>query len=218
MDGIHDLGGKIGYGPVDVHEPEEPFHAEYEGRMWAISRTGKAPGVTIDWWRHVREQITPDDYLNRSYFDSWAQTTMAAMIDAGIFTAKELGAGKSDTAPLRQVDLLDYDEVLAQNQTMAFDFSRPVDEPPRFSVGQSVATNATGHSGHTRLPEYARAKVGVITHYRDAHIFADGGAKGLEDAQHLYTVSFKASELWGDEANPNDSVSLELWESYLTNV
>jgi len=215
MDGIHDLGGKLGYGPVDVNEPEEPFHADYEGRMWAISRTARAPGVTIDWWRHIRELITAEDYLNRPYFDSWGQTTIASMIDAGVFNIEELESGISQTQPLGHVEIVDYDGVLKQNTGMAFKFDRRVEEPAKFSVGQSVLTNAKGHSGHTRLPEYARAKVGVITHYRGAHVFADDGAKGLENAQHLYTVSFKATELWGDTANPNDSVSLELWESYL---
>ncbi len=93
MEGIHDLGGKLGYGPVDVNEPEMPFHADYEGRVWAISRTAKVPNITIDWWRHIRELVGKDDYLNRPYFDSWAQTHMASMIDGGVFTFSELESG-----------------------------------------------------------------------------------------------------------------------------
>jgi nitrile hydratase subunit beta len=85
----------------------------------------------------------------------------------------------------------------------------------KITQGQSVLTNPTGHTGHTRLPEYARGKRGVILNYRGAHIFPDDSASGNERAQHLYTVSFKATELWGADANPNDSVSLELWEDYL---
>lgn len=215
MDGIHDLGGKLGYGPVDVNEPDEPFHADYEGRMWAISRTAKAPGVTIDWWRHIRENIMPDDYLKRPYFDSWAQTHMASMIDAGVFSFDELESGVSQTAPLAQVDIVDYDGALAQNSAMAFKFDHAVGQSAKYAVGQTVVSNARGHSGHTRLPAYARGKVGVIIAHHGAHIFADDGAKGLENPQHLYTVSFAATELWGADANPNDSVSLELWESYL---
>ena len=215
MDGIHDLGGKLGYGPVDVNEPDEPYHAKYEGRMWAISRTAKAPGVTIDWWRHIRELVAPEDYLNRSYFDSWAQTHMASMIDAGVFTFDELASGTSETAPLGQVESLSYDGVLEQNEAMAFRFDKPAGSKPKYAVGQSVVTNATGHMGHTRLPEYARGKRGVVLSYRGAHIFSDDSAKGDEHPQHLYTVSFPATELWGTGANPNDSVSLELWEDYL---
>ena len=37
---------------------------------------------------------------------------------------------------------------------------------------------------------------------------------GLID-EHLYTVVFAATELWGDDADHRDEVSLDLWESYL---
>lgn len=214
MDGIHDLGGKQGYGPVDVNEPEEPFYADFEGRMWAISRTAKVPSITIDWWRHIRENIMPDDYLNRPYFDSWAQTHIASMIDAGIFTFDELINGVSKTPKIGQVETLSLDEILMQNTKMAYRFDHPTDEDANFVVGQTVMTNAKGHAGHTRLPEYARGKLGVIIRYHGAHSFADDSAQGVESPQHLYTVSFAANELWGEDANPNDSVSLELWESY----
>jgi nitrile hydratase len=215
MDGIHDLGGKLGYGPVDVNEPETPFHADYEGRSWAISRTARAPGITIDWWRHVRELVGEDDYLNRSYFDSWAQTNIASMIDTGLFTMEEFESGVSTTSPATDVEIQSCKDVIEQNKTMAFRFDQPVDTEPKFALTQSVVTSKEGHSGHTRLPEYARGKTGVIHSYRDAHIFPDESAKGNEYAEHLYTVLFKATELWGDEANPNDVVTLELWESYL---
>ncbi|KAB7613295.1 nitrile hydratase subunit beta [Amylibacter sp. SFDW26] len=215
MDGIHDLGGKLGYGSVDVNEPEEPFHYDYEGRMWAMSRIAKAPDINIDWWRHVRELIQEDDYLNRPYFDSWAQTTIATMIDSKVFTTDELASGVSATPPLADVLEVDYEGVLQQNAEIAFDFSRPVDTEPTFSVSQTVVTNKEGHSGHTRLPEYARGKTGVIHSYHNAHCFPDDYAKGKPSAQHLYTVAFTATELWGADANPNDRVTLELWEDYL---
>ncbi len=215
MDGIHDLGGKLGYGPVDVNEPEEPFHADYEGREWGMARTARVANIPIDWWRHTRELIDPEDYLNRSYFDSWAQTDLAAMIDAGIFTFAELKSGISETRPLGQIETVDYKAVLKHNGAMASKFEHPVEAPAKYAVGQSVITNAIGHEGHTRLPEYARAKVGIILSHHGGHHFPDDCAKGIEAAQHLYTVSFKATELWGEDANVHDSVSLDLWESYL---
>ncbi len=215
MDGIHDLGGKLGYGPVDVNEPQEPFHAEYEGREWGMSRTARASSITIDWWRHVRELIPADDYLNRPYFDSWAQTDMAAMIDAGLFTFEELESGVSTTPPFEQIETMDYDAVLKHNGTMASKFDRPVAAPPEFAVGQQVVTNATGQAGHTRLPQYARGKVGVILAHHGGHLFPDDGAKGIETVQHLYTVLFNAIELWGAQANVLDCISLDLWEDYL---
>lgn len=215
MDGIHDLGGKQGFGAIDVAEPEEPFHAEYEGRMWAITRTARAPDVGIDWWRHIRENIPAEDYLNRSYFDSWAQTEMAAMIDAGVFNMQELLSGVSNTKSVKGPPLLSYGQVIEQSASKATKFDRTVQQPPRFAIGDVIETNAVGHVGHTRLPAYARGKTGVIQAHHGAHIFPDAAARGQEMPQHLYTVVFTARELWGQDAPQNDTVSLELWEDYL---
>ena len=72
MDGIHDLGGREGYGPIDVNEPPEPFHAPWEARVLGIVRAFTRPAHwSIDWFRHVRECIGPADYLTRAYYDQW---------------------------------------------------------------------------------------------------------------------------------------------------
>lgn len=99
MDGIHDLGGKQGYGPIEVGDDDRPFHSEWEGREWGIAQCARAPGITIDWWRHCRELIMPLDYLERPYFDSWAQTDFATYIEAGWMTLAEAAAGKAPAAP-----------------------------------------------------------------------------------------------------------------------
>lgn len=214
MDGIHDLGGKLGYGAIDANEPEEPFHADYEGRMWAISRSSRAPGINIDWWRHVRENIPADDYLNRSYFDSWAQTEMAALIDAGICTVDEFVMQKAIGAAAEQPATQTKAQVLADHATKKFSFEREVDAKAKYATGDEIHTIASPSAGHTRLPTYARNKIGIIAAHRGAHLLPDAGARGQEVAQHLYTVTFTARTLWGVEAAQNDTVSLDLWESY----
>ena len=75
MDGIHDLGGRHGFGKIDVNEAEVQFHEPYEGRVRSIVHAiTQAPDWSIDWFRHCRELIDPTDYLTRPYFDQWAQT------------------------------------------------------------------------------------------------------------------------------------------------
>ncbi len=214
MDGAHDLGGREGFGPIDVNEPEVPFHADWEGRMWAISKTTGQPDWTIDWWRHVRELIDPVDYLSRPYFDSWAQTQIAAFIDSGVLTMGEAISGKAEGALHEPQPALTVDEAVAAVSSQATRFDQPVDAPPAFSVGQSVLTASAGHSGHTRLPQYARGRRGVIHAHHGAHIMPDKSAAGREEAEHLYSVAFAAQALW-PEANRNDRVFLDLWESYL---
>lgn len=212
MSGHHDLGGKPGYGPVDVGEKEEPFHAEFEGRMWAISRLARHPDWTIDWWRHVRENIPKEDYLNRPYFDSWAQTHMAAFIDAGAFDLTELLAAPE---PVSERDAK-FDAV-EENKKFEISFEKPARDPARYGPGDAVRTRAQ-NNGHTRLPEYAALKTGWIEAYRGAHVYPDESAKGTERGGHLYTVGFRADELWPCEGRAGDKVFLDLWEEYLTDV
>lgn len=221
MDGAHDLGGKEGFGPIDVNEEDVPFHAEWEGRMWGISRCSGAPDWTIDWWRHVRELIDPVDYLSRPYYDSWAQTDIAAHINSGTFTLEEVIAAKSaNSAPTVPPDqpiskVTTREDAVAAEAVGATRYDRPMDQPPAFKVGDPVRASLFGHDHHTRLPAYARGKCGRIHAHHGAHVLADENARGREVAQHIYSVVFTAGDLWGEEAGRNDRIYLDLWESYL---
>ena len=45
MNGVHDMGGMHGMGPVK-HEKDEPvFHAPWEGRVYAMTRVVSARSV-----------------------------------------------------------------------------------------------------------------------------------------------------------------------------
>lgn len=215
MDGVHDLGGKEGFGPIDVNEPEVTFHEDWEGRIWAISRSTRASDWTIDWWRHVRELIVPTDYLERPYFDSWAQTHLAAFIDSGVFTLEEVIAGKCATASLGTPPVLTAEDVISTKVSQAHRFDREIDQPPAYKVGDEVRTNRLAPQHHTRLPEYTRGKRGRVHAHYGAHVFPDSSARGKEVAQHLYSVVFDARELWHEGKGKRDRVFLDLWESYL---
>ncbi len=215
MDGIHDLGGKQGHGPIDVNEPDEPFHAPWEARMWAISRNRGAPGCTIDWWRHVRELIGPADYLTRAYFDQWTQTELAVHIDAEVFTLNEVIAGRSSTDPIPQQPGINREEALDADRAKAFRFDHEIAQTPKFAAGDRIKTTLFANPGHTRLPEYARGRTGTIHEHHGAHIFPDDSARGIEQAQHLYAVVFDADVLWPEAQGRRDRVYLDLWESYL---
>ena len=71
----------------------------------------------------------------------------------------------------------------------------------------------TRSEGHTRLPAYARNKLGEIIALHGGRVYPDTNAHGLgEQPQHLYTVRFSSEELW-DRAG--FSVALDLFEPYL---
>ena len=39
MNGVHDMGGQQGMGPVQYEKDEPVFHASWEGRVYALSRS-----------------------------------------------------------------------------------------------------------------------------------------------------------------------------------
>lgn len=215
MDGPHDLGGKQGFGPVETDETDEPFHHDWEARMWGLSRCGGVSDWTIDWWRHIRELIDPVDYLDRPYFDSWAQTELAAYIDSGVISLDELASGKADRTDPRTPSVLTVEDALNANRRSDTRFSREIDDEPIFNVGDTVRAVAFGHGGHTRLPAYVRGRPGKVEAQRGAHLLPDDGARGVEKAEHLYSVCFQASDLWAEEHGRRDRIYLDLWESYL---
>ncbi len=215
MDSVHDLGGKQGFGPIDVDEVEIPFHADWEGRMWAIAQCARSPDWTIDWWRHVRELIDPVDYLSRPYFDSWAQTHIAAYIDSGSFTLDEIIASQSASTPADPQASQGYEDILAAIEEQAHRFDREIDAQPAYQLGDKIFTRQLLPGHHTRLPAYARGKPGVIHAQHGAHVFADASAQGNEIAQHLYSVVFEAGDLWLEASDRKDRVFIDLWESYL---
>ena len=217
MDGIHDLGGKQGYGPIEVDDGDEVFHEDWEGREWGIAQCARTPGITIDWWRHCRELILPEDYLSRPYFDSWAQTDFSTYIEAGWITLDEVDAGRSLHEDLNfgEAVAMTLKQVLDQDHANARRFDGDIDATPQFSVGQKVRSARHGHEGHTRLPQYARDRIGTIHAYHGAHVFPDLSAHGEEAFQPLYSVMFEAAELWPEAEGSRDKVFIDLWESYL---
>ena len=216
MDGVHDLGGKQGFGPVNRDGENEAYHSEADARAYALTVSLRAErGYPIDWFRHVRETIDPVDYLTRPYFDQWLQTAVALAIDAGDLSMVEVATGKAE-ALSRTPSPVTADGVRAM-LTTPVDFER--DGPdPAFAIGARVRTAAHGHPGHTRLPAYARGAIGTVIAYRGAHLMPDDGAKGVDRAEPLYTVAFARGDLFPEAADSPDTINLDLWESYLAAV
>lgn len=215
MDSIHDLGGRQGFGKVDTQEPEEAFHSDWEARAYGIVRAmSKAPDWTLDKFRFTREQMDPVDYLTRPYYDQWLQAYAALMVGSDIANVEEIASGHSQSKSADLGPAAGPDSVANGKSKAGVTFDRPEEKPAIFSVGSVVQANAFAHSGHTRLPSYIRGHKGEISHVRGTFVFPDDSARGVEHAEPLYTVVFKASEIWPGEGC-NHLVHLDLWESYL---
>lgn len=91
-----------------------------------------------------------------------------------------------------------------------------VDIAPSFKVGDQVRVKNRNPAGHTRMPRYVRGKLGTIKLSHGVFVTPDTSAHGLGEApQHVYTVSFAATELWGLSAAPKDQVLVDLWDDYM---
>lgn len=216
MNGVHDLGGMHGMGPITREADEPVFHEPWEGRVFALNRATAALGKwNIDASRHSIERIPPADYLRMSYYEKWLAGLVTRLQESGLISRAELESGSAASEFSKATPALTADQVPAV-VTERGRFERPVNEPPRFAIGQAVRAKKINPTGHTRLPRYARGAVGVVDRIHGAHVFPDSNAhfRG-ESPQHLYSVRFAARELWGGEAAPRDAVYIDLWESYL---
>jgi nitrile hydratase len=215
MDGVHDLGGREGFGPIQGLGDGRPFHEQWEIRAFGLAQAAAGDSDwSIDWFRHCRELIVPADYLTRSYFDHWLLTLAAEMMDVGYITLAELKSGASTFTPQPGYPPETAEEARAYAKNPR-SYAVEIDARPSFALGVTVRGKMSGHSGHTRLPGYVRGRKGSIFARHGAHVFPDASARGEHKAEHLYTVSFAASELWPEAKDRPDRVFVDLWESYL---
>ena len=215
MDGIHDMGGMHGFGKVEP-EPNEPvFHADWEGHCLAINRAMSYAGAfNTDQSRAAIEELPPDVYLSSSYYKKWALRLEKLLVKLGLAGADEIEAGhalRPGKALKRRLDAADVPKSLTRGS-----FARPAPAPARFAPGDRVRTRNIHPATHTRLPRYARGKLGVVEALRGCHVFPDAAALGQSDnPQWLYTVVFAGRDLWGEAAEPSLKVSIEAFEPYL---
>jgi nitrile hydratase len=222
VNGAHDLGGMHGFGPVEV-EPDEPvFHAEWERKVYGLRAAARGRGIyNAHQSRFGIESMPPAEYLRASYYERWLYSLEKNLIETGTLTREELEArtrlySERPEAPVPRRDDPALAQRLVQGIRRGFPARRPLDRPPRFAVGDAVRARNVHPHGHIRLPRYARGKRGLIVRADGAFDLPDlSAARQGEHPEHAYGVRFEAHELWGDSAEPNAAVYLDLWESYL---
>ena len=220
MDGIHDLGGKHGFGAVNP-EPNEPvFHERWEARVFAMNLQ---LGGNLDRSRHAIERIDPISYLADTYYGRWLGGLETRLVEDGVLSQSEiteraqaLGAGHDDRVAARPKST--RDQFRDQQPSMSrFDSAeRPLKTSPRFAVGDQVRTTAASAEGHTRMPAYVRGCVGKVIGLHGGWVFPDSHAHGNgEGPEYLYTVRFTTETLWGSGGEKNVELSIDLFEPYL---
>jgi nitrile hydratase subunit beta len=212
-----DLGGQEGCGRV-VPEPDgERFHADWERQAFAlVLAMGATDAWNLDMSRSARETLP--DYRALTYYQIWTKGLEKLLVGRGLVDPDEIAAAQMLHPPRplpRLLRAVDVPAVLARGAPT----QRAAATAAGFAIGERVRMRAEAVAHHTRLPGYARGKMGRIEHIRGVHVFADANAQGLgEKPQWLYTVVFSGRELWGDGGAQDTSVSIDAWEPYLERV
>lgn len=219
MNGIHDMGGMHGFGPVETETEEPVFHARWEGRVHAIADHLETIGVyNIDEHRHGIELMPAAAYLADGYYARWLFALEALLEARGVLRRAEIEARLAGVVPPTPAP---------RNWPMpAADLSRPgswrreAEVAPRFAAGQRVRVRNHQPAGHTRLPHYVRGLTGTIEIVNArAWVLPDARAHGEGEAlQPVYNVAFAAADVWGDGAEAGSLVRVDLWQDYLEAV
>ena len=224
MDGIHDCGGMHGFGKIEVEIDEPCFHGEWEKRVFAMAMA--VPFVTgsgDDQFRKHLERIPAVKYITSSYYELWLDGLIGKLKEYNVVDDVELSKGtlinplpsRFDVGEQAQAEGLIDIVWSGASQSMP----KEKNCPHRFTKGDRVRTQDHMSFGHNRLPRYARGKLGTVIAENGNFVFADSNAENYEkNPQMLYTVEFTSHILWGDEVEPDNTVCLDLWDTYLNPV
>ncbi len=201
MDGLHDLGGRQGFGPVVREGHTEPFHGDADIRIAAMWVRLVRQGVyNMDEYRHAIERMEPRHYVSASYYERTFTAVASLCVERGVFTAEELSAAAGFPVPL--------------SRPSAPGRLAPADLPD-ISVGDTVRVKQDFVPGHIRMPGYIRGKTGVVVGVSPPYPYPDAHGHGLESAwQRSFDVCFKARDLWPDGAEDAE-VHVGVFHAYL---
>ena len=205
MDGVHDLGGMDGFGPVEVEANEPTFHHAWERTVFALAAAIMAQRLgNSDAFRHAIERMDPVHYLSSPYYEHWLTGMATSMIERGVFDRATLEAKAGGTFPLSRA---------VRGECPAASPSGPT---PRFAVGDAVRVRNLHPLGHTRCPGYVRGQRGVVTRIDGRFPLPDVSAHGgARCEQFSYNVRFASCDLWADTSGGPQAIYVDLWESYL---
>lgn len=201
MDGLHDLGGRQGFGPVVRQGHTEPFHNEAVIRIAAMWVRLVRHGVyNMDEYRHAIERMEPRHYMTASYYERTFTAVASLCVERGVFSAGELSAAAGFEVPLSRPS--------REGRTADADL-------PEIRLGDRVRVKDNFVAGHIRMPGYIRGKEGVVVGVSPAFPYPDAHGHGLESAwQRSFDVRFSSRHLWPDGAEDAE-VQVGVFHSYL---
>ena len=201
MDGVHDMGGRQGFGAVRYTQNAQAFHAEWEVRANSLYAFAVRRGIfNMDEYRHAIERMEPRHYLAASYYERSLTGLATLLIEKGVVTREELEQRTQGHFPLAAPSAPGRSNAAARE---------------RFQPGDRVRVRADYVPGHIRMPGYIRGKTGVVVSESPAYPFPDAHAHAVEaENEPTYDVRFRSEDLWPNSAE-SALVHVGVFQSYL---
>jgi nitrile hydratase len=95
MNGVHDMGGMHGFGPIVRDDSEPVFKTEWERRTFGVLVVAACNGhFVFDECRSAIENMGHAEYLNTSYYEHWLAGFETIVRQKGLLTDEEIDARK----------------------------------------------------------------------------------------------------------------------------
>ena len=212
------MGGRLDPRRIDITSSNIKFKAEWEKDVFAITLAlGFSSLWNLDRSRYARESLEPQDYLQFGYFEKWLAGLINLLGENGIIKDGKESEGNFKKSSFRVLEAKNVKKLLH----IGGPTKRDSTTAKKFNLGETVSVRTNNsdtkvEKGHTRLPEYVKGRSGKVIAYHGSHVLPDANAHFLgESPEALYSVEFKSQDLWDKFENIEDSVVVDLWESYL---
>ena len=206
MDGIHDLGGMEGFGAVRPERDEPTFHHPWEALAFRLNTAaiGWLKAYNADEYRHAVERLDPAYYLTAPYYERMLTAIISLLLEKNVLQLEALQKRAAGQIPLARPTVPNPEDNIS-------------DQPEAtFAIGDTVRVRDRRSPGHTRAPGYARGRTGIVVHIAPAFGYPDPSAHGLPPRlEPTLHVAFDAKNLWGTNAEANNEIIVDLWQSYL---
>jgi nitrile hydratase len=204
MDGIHDMGGRQGFGAVRYTRNATAFHAAWEVRANSLYAFAVRRGIfNMDEYRHAIERMEPRHYLSASYYERSLTSLATLLVEKGIVSHEELERRAGGVFPVAAPSAAGRTNVTAREA---------------FKPGDRVRVRQDYVPGHVRMPAYIRGKSGVVVGESPAYPFPDAHAHGVEsEDEPTYDVRFRSEDLWPNSAEPA-LIHVGVFQSYLERI
>ena len=218
MSKVHDMGGRPDTRRLDIMLSDLKFKEDWEKDVFAITLALGFSGLwNLDRSRYARESLEPTDYLQFTYFEKWLAGLINLLGENGIIKDGKESGDNFKKSSFRVLEAKNVKKLLH----MGGPTKRDSTIEKKFNLGETVSVRSSNgntrvEKGHTRLPDYVKGRSGKVIAYHGSHVLPDANAHFLgESPEALYSVEFKSQDLWDKCEHVEDTVVVDLWESYL---